>query len=84
MDYTELIGFAGAFCTTIAFLPQAIKTWRTKSARDLSLPMFLIFCVGIILWLIYGVAIQNWPMILANFFTFLLAVSILYHKVKYG
>lgn len=84
MDYTELIGFAAAFCTTIAFLPQALKTWRTKSAKDLSLPMFLLFCVGIIFWLIYGVMIMNWPMIVANGFTFILAASILYHKVKYG
>lgn len=84
MIYTELLGFAAAFCTTTAFLPQAIKTWRTKSAKDLSLPMFLIFCVGIILWLIYGIAISNWPMILSNVFTFMLAVSILYHKLRYG
>lgn len=84
MKYTELIGFMAAFCTTIAFLPQAIKTWKTKSAKDLSLPMFLIFCVGIVFWLIYGIIIMNWPMILANAFTFVLAVSILYHKLKYG
>ena len=79
-----MIGFAAAFCTTIAFLPQAVKTWKTKSARDLSLPMFLLFCIGIIFWLIYGVMITNWPMIVANGFTFILAVSILYHKLKYG
>ena len=84
MNYTELIGFTAAFCTTFAFLPQAIKTWRTKSARDLSLPMFLIFCIGVVLWLIYGLIIINWPMILANSITFLLAVSILYHKLKYS
>lgn len=84
MNYTELIGFMAAFCTTIAFLPQAIKTWKSKSARDLSLPMFLIFCIGIILWLAYGLIIKNWPMIVANACTFFLAVSILYHKVKYG
>ena len=84
MNSTELLGFLAAFCTTFAFFPQALKTWRTKSARDLSLPMFLLFCVGIILWLMYGIIIHDGPMIAANSVTFLLAVFILYHKLKYG
>lgn len=84
MNYTDILGFAAAFCTTLAFLPQAVKTWKSKSARDLSLPMFLIFCIGIVLWLLYGIMIVDWPMIVANSLTFFLAASILYHKVKYG
>lgn len=84
MEYTELIGFLAAFCTTIAFLPQAVKTWKTKSAKDLSLPMFLLFCIGIVFWFIYGLIIMNWPMMVANGCTFVLAVTILYHKLKYG
>lgn len=83
MNYIELIGFGAAICTTIAFLPQAIKTWKTKSAEDLSLFMFLIFSVGIVLWLVYGILISSIPMILANAFTFVLAASILYFKIKY-
>lgn len=84
MNYTELLGFLAAFCTTVAFLPQAIKTWRSRSARDLSLPMFLLFCIGLICWLIYGIILVNWPMIVANSVTFLLAGTILYYKLRWG
>ncbi|MGH9811215.1 MAG: SemiSWEET transporter, partial [Terriglobia bacterium] len=48
------IGLLAAFCTTVAFLPQVIQTWRTRSTKDLSLPMFSIFTTGIFLWLVYG------------------------------
>lgn len=80
----EIIGYSAASLTTIAFLPQAIKTWRSKSARDLSLPMFLMFCMGIVLWLAYGLLIGNGPMIVANAFTLLLAGSILFFKLRHG
>ena len=83
MIYTELLGFIAAFLTTISFLPQAVKVYRTNSSKDLSLPMFLIFTTGIICWLLYGIAIVNWPMICANTVTFILSAYILYHKLKY-
>lgn len=83
MDYTQIIGIVAGICTTIAFLPQVIKTWRSKSAKDLSLGMFSIFCTGVALWLTYGILIGDLPIILANGLTFLLAGTLLYFKLVY-
>lgn len=83
MDYIGIIGILAGLCTTIAFLPQVFKTWRTKSAKDLSLGMFSIFCTGVALWLTYGILIRDLPIILANGFTFILAGSLLYFKLIY-
>ncbi len=79
-----LIGLAAAFCTTIAFLPQVIQTWRTRSTKDISLWMFLVFTSGIFLWLVYGVIIRDVPLITANGITFLLSGTILYFKLRHG
>jgi len=79
-----LIGLAAAFCTTIAFLPQVIQTWRTRSTKDLSLPMFSIFTTGIFLWLVYGLATDDLPLILANGITFVLSGTILFFKLRHG
>ena len=83
MDSFTIIGLAAGFCTTAAFLPQAVKTWRTKSAKDLSLGMYLIFCTGVLLWLIYGILISDLPIILTNTVTLILALSILYFKLTF-
>ena len=83
MDYIGIIGILAGICTTIAFLPQVLKTWRTKSAKDLSLGMFSIFCTGVALWLTYGILIQDLPIILANSLTFVLAGILLYFKLIY-
>ena len=77
------IGFFAAFCTTIAFLPQAIKVYKTKSTKDISLYMFLIFTVGVISWLIYGLIINDLPVILANAVTLILSFFILIYKLKF-
>lgn len=82
-DFITYIGFMAGTCTTIAFLPQAIQTWKTKSAKDISLGMYLIFCSGVILWLIYGILITNYPIMVTNVITLILAVSILYFKLTY-
>ncbi|HEY4942255.1 MAG TPA: SemiSWEET transporter [Rhizomicrobium sp.] len=79
-----LIGLAAAFCTTIAFLPQVVQTWRTRSTKDISLWMFLVFTTGIFLWLVYGVVIADVPLIAANGVTFVLSGTILYFKLRYG
>ena len=79
-----LIGLAAAFCTTIAFLPQVIKTWRTRSTVDLSLAMFLVFTSGIFLWLVYGLIIGDVPLIAANGITLVLSGTILYFKLRHG
>lgn len=79
-----LLGLLAGTLTTIAFLPQLLKTWRSRSARDISLGMFSIFSTGVLLWLIYGLLIGDWPIIIANFVTFVLAGTILIFKLRYG
>ena len=79
----KYIGFFAAFCTTFAFLPQAIKVYKTKSTKDISLYMFLIFTIGVLSWLIYGLIINDWPVILANAVTLVLSFFILIYKLKY-
>lgn len=84
MDIAELVGLTAGALTTIAFLPQVLHSWKTKSTKDISLPMFLTFCTGVLLWFIYGVMIQSVPVILANGVTFMLAGAILLMKLKWG
>jgi len=79
----KYIGFLAAFCTTFAFLPQAIKVWKTKSTKDISLYMFIIFTVGVLSWLIYGISITDLPLILANAITLVFSLFILIYKIKY-
>lgn len=83
MNWITLIGLMAGSLTTISFLPQAIKTWRSKSARDISLAMFLSFCFGVILWIIYGSLTHDIPVLLTNMVTLVLAGSILFFKLKY-
>ncbi len=84
MDLLTCIGLFAGVLTTISFLPQAIKTWKTKSTKDISLEMFLCFCLGVILWVIYGFFTHNLPVFMANFATFVLAFTILVCKLRYG
>ena len=79
----KYIGFFAAFCTTIAFVPQAIKVYKSKSTKDISLYMFLIFTIGVLSWLIYGIIIFNIPVILANAVTLVLSLIILIYKLRY-
>lgn len=78
------IGFIAAILTTISFLPQVLKVWQTRSARDVSLGMYLLFTVGVLLWLIYGLLLQSWPIILSNLITLLLAGLVLAMKLRFG
>ncbi|MEL6929866.1 MAG: SemiSWEET transporter [Cyanobacteria bacterium J06600_6] len=78
------VGLAAGVLTTLSFLPQAIQAWKTKSTKDISLAMFLSFCLGVTLWVIYGFFTQNIPVFVANFATLILALSILVCKLKYG
>lgn len=84
MNFTDIIGFAAAAGTTIAFIPQALKTMRSKQTKDLSLPMYIILNTGILLWLIYGLLQTDWPIIIANTVTLLLTLSILVVKIRNG
>ena len=81
--FLKYIGFIAAFCTTFAFLPQAVKVWKTKSTKDISLYMFLIFTLGVLSWLIYGFIKLDLPLILANAITLILSMFILIFKLKY-
>ncbi len=79
----ENLGYIAGFFTTIAFLPQVIKVWRTKSTKDISIWMFLIFTTGVLLWLIYGLLIINYSLIIANTITLILSISILIAKILF-
>jgi MtN3 and saliva related transmembrane protein len=81
---TEWFGFAAAALTTGSFIPQAIMAIRTRDTRGVSLAMYVIFTIGVMLWLVYGIALESWPMILANTVTLILAASILVLKLRYG
>ena len=79
----EIIGYCAAFLTTIAFLPQTMQSWRTRDLSGVSLGMYSLFTAGVGLWLIYGLIIEKWPLILANALTFALALSILLLKLRH-
>jgi len=79
----EIIGYIGAILTTLAFVPQAIKTIRYKHTKDISLLMYIIFVIGISFWFAYGVLLNSMPIILANAVSFCLSGTILILKIKY-
>jgi MtN3 and saliva related transmembrane protein len=83
MDWTLLTGLAAGVLTTIAFVPQLLKTWRSRSAEDVSLGMLITFCAGVFFWLLYGLFIRSLPVIAANAVTLVLALSILGLKLRY-
>lgn len=80
---TDLFGYLAASCTTLSFLPQVIQVWRTRSTRDLSLPMYLMFVAGVVCWLAYGILLRAWPIIVANTITLALAGSVLVMKLAF-
>ena len=84
MDFTTALGLLAGTLTTIAFLPQVIRTWKSKSPKDLSLAMLGTFTTGVFCWLIYGLMVDSLPIILANAVTFLLAGANVALKLRYG
>ncbi len=80
----EWIGYLAATLTTAAFVPQAIKTIRTRDTTGISLGMYVVFTLGIACWFGYGIVLQSWPMIIANVITFLLSATILAMKLRHG
>lgn len=80
----DWLGYIAAALTTVAFVPQALRALRTRETRALSLGMYLIFTVGIVFWLAYGLALGSWPIILSNAVTLLLAGTILVLKLRHG
>lgn len=83
MDNPTLLGLCAGGLTTLAFVPQVLKTWRSKSGNDISLGMFLLFSTGVLLWLIYGILIDALPVIIANAVTLLLSLTVLVLKLRY-
>jgi MtN3 and saliva related transmembrane protein len=83
MDSATLVGYFAGFLTTVAFVPQVLKTWKSKSASDLSLGMFSVFSLGVLCWLIYGILLAKPPMILWNAVTLFLALTLLVMKLKF-
>ena len=81
MDWITILGLTAATLTTISFIPQVLKSLKTKKTRDISLTMYIILTIGIILWFIYGIIIKSAPIIIANSITFLLTMVILVSKI---
>ena len=79
----DLIGYLAAVLTTVAFVPQALTSWRTRDLSGVSLPMYSIFTAGVAMWLAYGVMLGSWPIIVANAVTLALSGAVLVLKVKH-
>ncbi len=83
MNHTELLGLIAGLFTTVAFVPQVVKIWKSRHAKDISLAMFAIFSTGVALWIVYGFTIGSLPVILSNSITFALALAILALKLYF-
>ena len=82
--YIEFFGYFAAVLTTLAFIPQLIKTLKTKKAEDVSLTTLIMFLTGVAAWIIYGIKISSKPILIANIITFLLNFLILIFKLVYS
>lgn len=80
----EMMGYTAGALTTLAFVPQVIQIYRTKSVKDVSLAMFFLFTLGVALWLGYGIMTHSFPVVAANAITLMLSFVILYFKWKYN
>jgi MtN3 and saliva related transmembrane protein len=83
MNFITILGLTAAIFTTISLFPQLLKIWRTKSTKDISMGMFSLFCSGVFLWFVYGIFINNLPIIIANSIAFIQAIIIIGFKAKY-
>lgn len=83
MDYIMVLGLISGALTTISFLPQVIKAWKTRSTKDISLAMFIVLCTGTFLWIVYGFLIKSIPVIITNVVTSVLVMMIISLKIKY-
>lgn len=82
--WTDLIGSVAAMLTTASFIPQAWHSFKTRDVSGISLGMYSVFTVGVALWLLYGVLLRSWPLMIANTITLLLALAILGMKLRFG
>ncbi|MGZ8967509.1 MAG: SemiSWEET transporter [Gallionella sp.] len=84
MNLSDSIGSVAATLTTLAFVPQVWQVWKSKHAKDISLGMYSLFTLGVALWLVYGILLMSWPIIIANSITVILAGAVLVMKLKFG
>ncbi len=82
-DFDNLVGYAAAVLTTVAFVPQALKSWQTRDLSGVSLPMYSLFTAGVAMWFVYGVMLGSWPIIIANAITIVLASVVLTLKLMH-
>jgi MtN3 and saliva related transmembrane protein len=82
--FYDVVGYAAGFLTTAAFVPQVVKTFKERSARDISLGMYVLFCIGVGMWLFYGLLIASWPVVGSNLVTLLLSSAVLILKLRHG
>ena len=83
MNFESILGYVAAVLTTFSFLPQVTRIHKTKDTSAISLSMYLMFSIGVLLWFIYGILIHAWPMVIANGITLILALTILWMKIKH-
>jgi MtN3 and saliva related transmembrane protein len=81
---TQTMGFIAAACTTFAFVPQVLRVWRTRSADDISLAMYVVMVAGILIWIVYGARIHSAPLVAANAVSLVLAGAVLVGKLRFG
>lgn len=79
-----MIGFLAGILTTLAYLPQAMRSWKTKKTEDISLPMYCMMATGVSLWIIYGFLLSSVPLVVANGFSLVVILSVLFLKIRYG
>jgi MtN3 and saliva related transmembrane protein len=83
MPNADWIGYGAALLTTAAFVPQAVKSWSTRDLSGISLGMYGLFTLGVALWLLYGLFIGSWPVVVANAITLVLAGMVLILKIRH-
>jgi len=84
MPFVDILGYTAGFITSLTFLPQVIKTWKERSARDISLMMFMIAAVNESMWIVYGILLNNMVIILTNVTVLTMALIMIYFKLRYN
>ena len=84
MNLSDSIGSVAASLTTLSFVPQVWQVWKSRQTQAISLGMYSLFTLGVALWLVYGILLLSWPIIIANSITVVLAGAVLVMKLKFG
>lgn len=83
-DWRTILGFAAGGLTTLSYIPQVLKTWKSKSTHDISAGMFITLTAGLFLWVLYGISINSVPVIVTNIISVVLGLTIVFFKFKNG